>query len=59
MLHVAQHLDRGERLVTLLGPAGVGKSTLADAVASAAGERGELVVRVRAARAVRALVVRQ
>jgi len=29
---VRQHLDRGERLVTLLGPAGVGKSRLARAL---------------------------
>jgi DNA-binding SARP family transcriptional activator len=29
---IRQHLDRGERLVTLLGPAGVGKSRLARAL---------------------------
>ena len=29
---IRQHLDRGERLVTLLGPAGVGKSRLARAI---------------------------
>ena len=32
MRRIRQHLDRGERLVTLLGPAGVGKSRLARAL---------------------------